>query len=66
MRTLWGIIILFVGLGLLALPFRLLGISANAPGDGGPNFVPAFQALCSVAGAFVSLILAWFLLRKRK
>lgn len=65
MRTLWGIIVLLVGVGLLVLPFRLLGISGNAPGDGGPNFVPAFQALCSLAGALVAAIVAWFLLKRR-
>lgn len=65
MRRLWGIITLLVGGVLLWLPFRLLGISGNAPGDGGPNFVPVFQALCSLSGALVALIIAWFLLKRR-
>lgn len=65
MRKLWGIIVLLVGVGLLSLPFRLLGISGNAPGDGGPNFVPVFQALCSLAGASIALVIAWFLLKRR-
>jgi hypothetical protein len=65
MRTLCGIIVLLVGGGLLCLPFRLLGILGNAPGDGGPNFVPVFQSLCSLAGALVALIVAWFLLKRR-
>jgi hypothetical protein len=65
MRKLWGIIVLLVGVGLLSLPFRLLGISANAPGDGGPNFVPVFQALYSLTGALVALIIAWVLLKRR-
>ncbi len=40
MRKVWGCITLLIGTGLLWLPFRLLGISGNAPGDGGPNFIP--------------------------
>lgn len=65
MRKLYGIIILLVGIGLLSFPFRLLGISANAPGDGGPNFIPAFQALCSLAGGCMAMVIAWLLLKQR-
>lgn len=65
MRITWGIIALLVGVGLLTVPLHVLRISGNAPGDGGPNFVPLFQALCSLFGALVALIVAWFLLKRR-
>ena len=61
-----GIAALLIGIALLCLPFRLLGTSANGPGDGGPNFVPAFQALCSLAGAAAALFIAWVLLKPCK
>lgn len=65
MRKFFGIVVLLSGVGLLLLPFRLLGVSGNAPGDGGPNFVPAFQALGSLASALVVLGVAWLLLKQR-
>jgi hypothetical protein len=65
MRKLWGVIAMLGGVALIGLPFKLLGISGNSPGDGGPNFVPAFQALCSLSGALLALIIAWRLLKRR-
>jgi hypothetical protein len=65
MNKLRGIVILIIGVGLLLLPFRLLGLSGNAPGDGGPNFVPIFQAMFSLACAIIAFTIAWMLLNRR-
>jgi len=65
MRTLCGIFALLFGIVLTAVPFSILRVPANAPGDGGPNFVPLIQTLCALAGAVVAIIVAWFLLKRR-
>jgi hypothetical protein len=65
MRSVFGILALLLGVLLALAPFHFLGGRANAAGDGGPNFIPAFKALCSLGGSVVAFLVAWFLLKRR-
>jgi hypothetical protein len=64
MKKTYGCIALFIGLGLLWLPFQLLRFSSNAPGDGGPNFIPGIQALASLVDSLIAFASTWFFLKR--
>lgn len=64
MRVYWAALALLVGIILIAVSINILRVPGNAPGDGGPNFVPIFQALCSLGGACLSFTIAWFLFKR--
>lgn len=66
MKVHWGIIILGCGLCLFAVPFFVLSGPINAPGDGGPNFLPIFQSLAAVGGAVLFVVIGLAVIFKRK
>ncbi len=68
MKTRWGIAILGCGLCLLAVPFWIFRDpnSFNAPGDGGPNFLPIFQSMAAVGGAVVFVLVGLAFIFGRK
>ncbi|CAN5410677.1 hypothetical protein BH23VER1_BH23VER1_02120 [soil metagenome] len=61
MKKAVGTLALLVGFGLFVVPYRILGTTANAPGDGGPNFVPLFQLVFSGVGIIACFIVAYTL-----